>query len=76
YEIDDKICSKYSHVPVNWAPVQCGMFIKKNSPLQPFLNQKIVLLMERGLRRRYFYYYYRRSVVHCSQAQSSVDPME
>ncbi|CAG7720421.1 unnamed protein product, partial [Allacma fusca] len=60
---EENICKDIQQVSVSRVPSLAGTFLPKHSPLKPYFNQKIVLLIERGIRQRFLTIYFRKSVV-------------
>ncbi|CAG7833139.1 unnamed protein product, partial [Allacma fusca] len=75
-KIDDKICNTYMDLRITWNPIKCGMFVRKDSALQTYFNQKIILMIERGFRHRNFGYYYQKSTVRCAVQYNKFEPLE
>ncbi|CAG7731047.1 unnamed protein product [Allacma fusca] len=75
-EIDAKICKDIVQLRVASTTFKSAWFVKKNSPFTPFLNQKLVLMNERGLRYRYRSIYSRENSVRCPQRKRSIEASE
>ncbi|CAG7815191.1 unnamed protein product [Allacma fusca] len=72
----EKICKDIQQVSVSRVPSKAGMFLPKHSPLKPYFNQKIILLIERGIRHRFLTIFFRKSVVLCGNAAAETVPIE
>ncbi|CAG7816565.1 unnamed protein product, partial [Allacma fusca] len=73
---EEKICKDIQQVSVSRVPSKAGTFVPKHSPVKPYFNQKIVLLIERGIRHRLLTIYLRKSVVPCGKAAAETVPIE
>ncbi|CAG7819453.1 unnamed protein product, partial [Allacma fusca] len=67
-QIQEKICKDIQQVYITRVPLRAGLVLPKNSPLKPYLDQKVVLLMESGVRHRFSTAFFRNSVVQCGRA--------
>ncbi|CAG7815192.1 unnamed protein product [Allacma fusca] len=72
----EKICKDIQQVSVTQVPLKAGAFLPKHSPLKPYFNQKIVLMMERGIRHRFLTIFFRNSVGQCGKAPTETVPIE
>ncbi|CAG7827773.1 unnamed protein product [Allacma fusca] len=75
-QIQEKICKDIQQVSVSRVPLKAGTFLPKHSPLKPYFNQKIVLLIERGIRHRFLTIFFRKSSVQCVKAPAEPVPIE
>ncbi|CAG7644933.1 unnamed protein product [Allacma fusca] len=73
---EEKICKDIQQLLVTRVPLKQGFFLQKHSPLKPYFNQKIVLLLERGIRHRFLTIFFRKSVGQCGKAPAEPVPIE